>query len=120
MTPRRRGRPPTSDSKETVRSVRWAFEILELVGRHYAGLTFSDITTTLSIPAVTGNRVLATMIECEYLALDETTGRYSHGPAFTRITNDVIDLRARFRDLGQTYLHELRRAHGRDRQSRHP
>lgn len=107
VTPRRRGRPPTRDSKETVRSVRWAFEILELVGRHYTGLTFADITTTLSIPAATGNRILATMTEGEYLALDEATGRYTHGQAFTRITNEVVDLRARFRDLGQTYLHEL-------------
>ena len=107
VTPRRRGRPRTSDSKETVRSVRWAFEIVELVGQHYTGLTYADITTTLQIPAATGNRILATMAECDYLALDESTGRYTHGPAFTRITNDVIDLRARFRDLGQTYLHEL-------------
>ncbi len=107
VTPRRRGRPQTTDSKETVRSVRWAFEILELVGRHYTGLTFADITTTMSIPAVTGNRILATMVESEYLSLDDATGRYTHGPAFTRITNDVIDLRARFRDLGRTYLHEL-------------
>lgn len=107
VAPRRRGRPPTSDSKETVRSVRWAFEVLELVGRHYTGLTFADITSALAIPAVTGNRILATMTQCDYLTLDEATGHYTHGPAFTRITNDVIDLRTRFRDLGRTYLHEL-------------
>ena len=58
-------------------------------------------------PAVTAHRILATMTEGEYLALDESSGRYSHGPAITRITNDVLDLRARFRDLAQTYLHEL-------------
>lgn len=107
VAPRRQGRPPTSEAKETVRSVRWAFEILELIGRHYTGLTFADITTTLSIPAVTGNRILATMTQSDYLTLEDGTGLYTHGPAFTRMTNDVIDLRARFRDLGQTYLHEL-------------
>ena len=73
--------------------MRWAFEILGLVGHHATGLTFADIATTLAIPAVTAHRILATMTEDEYLALDESSGRYSHGPAITRITNDVLDLR---------------------------
>ena len=47
------------------------------------------------------------MTDTAYLILDEASGRYTHGPALTRITNDVLDLRTRFRDIGQTYLHEL-------------
>lgn len=107
IAPRRRGRPRTSDAQETVRSVRWAFQILELVGSNGQGLTFADVTATLAIPAATAHRILATMTETAYLLLDESSGRYFHGPAITRITNDGLDLRTRFRDLGQTYLHEL-------------
>jgi DNA-binding IclR family transcriptional regulator len=107
VAPRRRGRPRTSDSIETVRSVRWAFDILDLVGSNGHGLTFADITATLVVPAVTTHRILATMTGTAYLRLDESTGRYYLGPAITRITNDVLAMRTRFRDLGQTYLHEL-------------
>lgn len=78
-------------SKEKIKSLEKAFQILELFGRGKSQLTFSEIQKLTKMPVASLYRFLSTLAHSGYLEFSSSTKRYSLGPKLVFLGNLALE-----------------------------
>src|SRR5688572_20958131 len=94
-------------TRRTIQSLERAFAILDLFRKDSPSeLSLKDICDATGLHASTAYHLVATMVQCGYMAQDSGTRRYMLGPALLRLqpvpTADVDLLR-----FGRPFVEEL-------------
>ena len=87
-----------SISRTPSTSVDKALDVCEALSRHTRGMSVSEITRVIRLPASTVHRLLAQLKTRGYVRQDEDTGRYN-------LTLKMLDLSFRLLDRSELRLH---------------
>jgi IclR family transcriptional regulator, KDG regulon repressor len=74
-----------------VQSLDRAFGILKILARDTKGLSLADIAAAVELPKSTAFRLLAVLIQHEYVRKTAPTGLYRLGPAFLELSSRYLN-----------------------------
>jgi Transcriptional regulator len=94
-----------------VQSLDRTFNILEILAREPNGLTLAEISAKVDLPRSTAFRLLAVLLQREYVRKASETNRYRLGPGFIELSSNYLN-NLELKTESEPFMRELASALG--------